>query len=133
MGGCLWLMRGGPSFSLCHVQLLLSIFWIGAFGCSGLIGLSRPVHRPIGALAGVILWTRNLPEAFIEGQIVSDGVLPPSSCPAVIGERVTNPGVDVVQAQLPLRCSCYCHGDESGIAVGGFSLGVRRGGIRHSG
>lgn len=64
---------------------------------------------------------------------MTDGVLPSTARSAVVGKSVTDPGVDVIQAQLPLRCSCYCHGDESGVAVRGFPFIVRRGGVRHRG
>lgn len=62
-----------------------------------------------------------------------NGVFPSTASSAVVGKRVTDPGVDVIQTQLPGRCSCYCHGDESGIAVRGFPFIVRRGGVRHRG
>lgn len=127
------MMRRGSSLCVCPVPPVLFVLWVGTFGCPRLIHLCRPVHRPIGTLAGVTLWPRNLPEAFIKGQIVPDGVLPSPAGSAVVGERVTDPGVDVIQTQHPLRCSCYCHGDESGVAVGGFPFGVRRGGVGHRG
>lgn len=59
--------------------------------------------------------------------------LPPTSRPAVVGEGVANPGVDVVQAQLSLRCSCYRHADQGGVAVGGLTLAVGGGGLRQQG
>lgn len=58
---------------------------------------------------------------------------PSTSSPVVVREGVTDPGVDVIQTQFPLRCSRYCHGDERGIAVGGFPFGVRGGGVWYSG
>lgn len=57
--------------------------------------------------------------------------LPSTACSAVIRESVTDPGVNVIQTQLPLRCSWYCHGNESGVAMRGFPFTVRRGGLRH--
>lgn len=50
--------------------------------------------------------------------------LPSSARPAVVREGVADPGVDVVQAQLPLRGSRYRHGDEGGVAVRGFPFTV---------
>lgn len=58
---------------------------------------------------------------------------PPASGSAVVGEGVADPGVDVVQTQLPLRRSCYCHGDERGVAVGRFAFGAGGGVVRHRG
>lgn len=133
VGGWLWVMRGGSSLCLCPILPLLLVLWIGSFGCPHLIDLCGSIHRPIGTLARVILWPRNFPEALVEGQIVPNGVFPSTASSAVVGVSVTNPGVDVVQAQLPLRCSCYCHGNESSIAVGGFPLRVGRGRVRHRG
>lgn len=60
---------------------------------------------------------------------MSNGVFPSAARTAVVGKHVTDPGVDVIQTQLPFRCSCYCHGDESGIAVRGFPFGVGSGGV----
>lgn len=50
--------------------------------------------------------------------------LPASSCSAVEGESVTDPRVDVIQTQLPLRSRAYCHCDECGITVRRLPLGV---------
>lgn len=134
VGGWLWVMRGGLSlWCSWNIQPLLFLFWIGTFGCPHLIDLCRSVHCPIGTLARVILRPRDFPEAFIKGQIMPNGVLPSTACSAVIRKSVTDPGVDVIQTQLPLRCSCYCHGNESGVAVRGFPFTVSRGGVRHKG
>lgn len=67
------------------------------------------------------------------GRVQPTAYFPSTPCSAVVGEGVTDPGVDVVQAQLPLRCSCYCHRNQSGVAVGGFPFAVRGGGLRHMG
>lgn len=83
-----------------------------------------PIHCPIGALSRVALWARNLPEAFVEGQVVPNGVLPPATRPAVIRKCVADPGVDVIQTQLPLRGRVDRHGNEGGIAVGGLPFGT---------
>lgn len=53
-----------------------------------------------------------------------EAYLPSSARPAVVREGVADPGVDVVQAQLPLRCSRYGHGDEGGVAVRGLPFTV---------
>lgn len=60
---------------------------------------------------------------------MADGVLPATACPAVVGEGVTDPSVNVIQTQLPVRGRPYCHGNESGIAVRGlpFRAGGRSG------
>lgn len=133
-----WWRRRGLSLCFCPrclriILALLFLLWIGTFRCPHLIHLCRSIHRPIGTLAGVILRPRNFPEAFVKGQIMPNRVLPSTASSAVVGKRVIDPGVDVIQTQLPLRCSCYCHSDESGIAVRGFPFVVRRGGVRHRG
>lgn len=124
------LVRRSSSVGLCRRCLRNILLWIGTLKCPHLIRLCWSICRPIGTLAGVTLWPRNFPEALIKGQIVPNGVFPSASSSAVVGKRVTDPGVDVIQTQLPFRCSCYCHGDESGIAVGGFPFVVGMGGVR---
>lgn len=80
-----------------RLLFVLLLLRIGALWCPrGTHGLWRSIHRPIGALAGVVLWPRNFPEAFVQGQIVSDGVLPSSACSAVVRESVAYPGIDVI-------------------------------------
>ena len=56
--------------------------------------------------------------------LVCEAYLPPTARPAVIGEGVADPSVDVIQTQLPVRRRAYRHGDESGVAVGGLPLGA---------
>ena len=56
--------------------------------------------------------------------MVCEAYLPPTASPAVIGKGVADPGVDVIQTQLPVRGGAYRHGDERGVAVGGLPLGA---------
>lgn len=44
------------------------------------------IQGPIVALAWIVVWPRNLDKAFVEGEIVSDGVLPPLFVLSVVRE-----------------------------------------------
>lgn len=68
-------------------------------------------------LTWVVLIPGDLLEAVVEGQVVTDGVLPPGLVAAVEGKIVGDVLVDLAQRHPLLRHALYCHGDESRVGV----------------
>lgn len=75
------------------------------------------VQRPVVALARIPRLPRDLDEAIVEGEVVSDGVLPGGELFSVVGELVADEVADAAQRQLLLRALQDGHGDEGDVGV----------------
>lgn len=78
------------------------------------------VQHPVVALAWVVVVSGDLDEAFVEGEVVSDGVLPALLVVAVVRKVLHDELVDAVQSELLLRAAADRHHDERVVAEGRF-------------
>lgn len=73
--------------------------------------LAVGVQRPVVAFTRVILVPRDLPEAVVEGEVVSDGVLPARLALLVEGEVLGHVLVDLAEGPPPARRACWERGN----------------------
>ena len=89
---------------------------------------------PVGAFAGAVGAPRDLDEAVVEAEIVSQGVLPPLRVLAVVGEVVHDELVDVGERQHLFGRVPQRHGRQGDVRVGRLLVAVRiSGGAWHLG
>ncbi len=86
------------------------------------------MQRPVAALARLVRAPRHLDEAVVEAQRVSDRVLPALLILTVVGKRLHDVVVDVVERDHAALGLLYGHGYERDVGVVG--LGVRVGAAR---
>lgn len=79
--------------------------------------IGRQVDGPVVSLSGVIVVTRYFDEAFVEAEVVSNGILPSVSIGAIIGEALDDVFVDFVQRQPSPWTASYRHHDQGVVAV----------------
>lgn len=60
------------------------------------------INSPVAALARIAPFPSNAPEAVVEAEIVSDGVLPATFGAAVEGKVLADVPVDVTQGHPPV-------------------------------
>ena len=66
------------------------------------------IQSPVVPLARVVVWSRYLDKAFVDGEVVSDCVLPALLVLSVVGEIVQNVVVDTAQCELSLGAGTDC-------------------------
>lgn len=82
--------------------------------------VSRGVEHPVVAFARVVVVTGHLDEALVEGEVVSNGVLPALLVLAIVREVADDELVDAVQRQPLLWAAANCHHDHRVVTVGGL-------------
>lgn len=82
------------------------------------------VHLPKSTLSRFIFSTRDLHEAFIQGQVVTDGVLPAGVSVPVVAEVLGDPVVYGRQGQFPLLACLHGHTDEASIGIWRFYMRI---------
>ena len=80
--------------------------------------LRERVQRPVVALSGVARLARDLDEAVVQREVVSDAVLPGGELVAVVGEAVLDEVADAAQRQPLVRRLEDRHGDQGDVGVG---------------
>lgn len=85
------------------------------------------VQRPVAAFARPALLPGHLDEAVVQGQVVTDRVLPALFVVVIEGESVHDELVDAAERGALLRCALDGHGDERDVAVGRLLRGLLAG------
>lgn len=84
------------------------------------------VDGPVRALSRIISRSRHLPETFIQGEVMTNGVLPANASVFVVGEVVADPAVDLAERHLLGRGGVDGVGDQRGVAVARLPVLVHR-------
>jgi hypothetical protein len=82
------------------------------------------VKSPKAALAGLIRRPRDFDKAVVEGQTVSNAVLPALLILSVKGEGIHNILINLTEGAHAMRRGLDGHGDEGNVGIWRFGLGV---------
>lgn len=83
------------------------------------------VQSPEAALTWLVWAPRDLDKAVVEGQVVSQGVLPPLGVFSVVRESIHDELVDLAEREHLLRAALDRHGSERDVRVRWLLVAVR--------
>ena len=83
-------------------------------------------ETPVVSLARIAFLSCDFDEALVEGEIVTNGVLPALLVVAIVGKIVHDVLIDSAQRALLLRRLSNCHCNERDVGVGWFLQRLRR-------